>query len=426
MNPSAPLWPPWRQWPRDREGLRRAADLVLEYGVYLYLFALFRATGLRMALTMVLLLAGLIRLALDPALLRRLAAEPVLRALALFLLLVLVSVAYSPRPGEALAEFVLTLGTAGWLAVIVPCALREETHLERLLIAALLVALYLNFVQIKGIVLEYQKTGRLLADVGLHRPHSISLMFFTPFLLGLAERARRGWRAIALWAAVALQFLLLLATVGRAAMLAMAVAMAIWLLVRRPWRLLVVGSVVLVLGAGALWLLPSDSAHWQYLHKGFSSGERMDLTWGPTMAMIARSPWFGYGYGEFVYPQVFDALIPAVAFLGGPPIDYIRALGPHNYYLEIWFQAGLLALAAMIWLFARVAAQLYELVRATRADDLVGLTALAALGAFTAHYLVHAHFGTLGPTGLRPLGILIGLGVALRWMRALEHRASPT
>ncbi len=417
MKPLVRLWSRWWGWTPDRVGLRRAADLVLEYGVYLYLFALFRATGLRVALTVALSLAWLARLALDHAILRRLAAEPVVRALAVFLLLALVSVAYSPRPGEALAEYVFTLGTVGWLAVVVPCAIRDEPGLRRLLNAALVVALYLNYVQVKGIVNEYRETGQLLADVGLHRPHTSSLMFFLPFLMVLAERARGGARAFGWWAVVALQFLLLLATVGRAAMLATAVAMASWFLVRRRWQLLAAAAAAFGLAVVVLFTLPHDSAPWQYLEKGLSTSGRVDFTWGPAMAMILQAPWFGYGYGSFVYPQVFDMQIPA-AVLDGQPREFVRQLGPHNYYLEIWFHAGLFTLAAMVLLFARISAQLYEQVRARRGEDLVGLTALAVWCAFAAHYLVHAHFGPLGPTGLRPLGMLIGMLVALRWIRA--------
>lgn len=415
MNPASRTRPA-PLWPRGREGLLRSLDLVLEFGLYLYVYALFRASSLRLALTGILLVAWLLRLALDPGVARRFVAEPVVQALAVFMLLALFSVFYSPQPAAALLEFATTLGAVGWLALLVPCALRSERSLQRLLVAVLITALYLNYVQIKGIVNEYRETGALLTDIGRHRSHTLSLMFFLPFLLVLAERAR-GKPAWWLWGIVTLQFVLLLATVGRAALLATAVALTVWLGLRRRWRLLIAGGVALVLAGMLFAWLPESSAPWQYLQKGFSSSGRVANTWGPTMAMIAQSPWFGYGYGGFVYPQVFDAQIP-MNLIDGQLREFARQLGPHNFYLEIWFHAGIFTLAAMIFLFARFSARLYEQVRGLRAEGLIGLSALAVLCAFTAHYLVHAHLGPLGPTGLRPLGFLIGLGIALQWIRA--------
>ncbi len=402
-----------QEWSRAGRGLTPIdwIDRLLHAGVLLYVLALFRATTLRGVLTVVLLAALAARLLLTRSEGLRFLREPVALLLGLFLALSIPSVIYSPDPAAAAIEYGGTWLTVAWLALTVPYALRDETALRRFLIASAVVAFYTNYVQFKGILVEHHDTGVWLQDVSYHRSHALSIMFFIPFLLALAV-SERGWRSAIAWVLVGLQFLMLVMTAGRAGMLGTAAALLVWFVFRRDWRLFSAGAVVVLIVAAVYALLPDGNFLQHYLlNVGFSTSGRTENTWGPFVYLISQAPWFGYGYGAFVYPPVFAAAIQPAALTQS--MNEVMYLGPHNYYLEIWFSAGIGALLAMIWLFARFSADLIIFIRRHLTTP-VGIFALATFSTFTAHYLVHAHFGPLGATGLRPLGILLGLGIALQ------------
>lgn len=396
----------WREAP-----LLTWIDRILHAGMLLYVYAIFRATTLRGVLTIVLLVALAARLWLTRGEGLRFLRLPAAWLLGLFLALSIPSVLYSPDPSIAVAEYAGTWLTVAWLAVTVPFALRDEQALRRFLVACAVVAVYLNLIQLKGIIHEHRETGMWLQNVSLHRSHALSIMFFIPFLLALAV-LQRGWHSMLAWCLLGLQFLMLGLTAGRAAMLGTAAALLVWFVFRRDWRLIAAGMAVTLIVAAVYVLVPDGNFLQHYLlNVGFSTSGRTENTWGPAVYLIAQAPWSGYGYGGFVYAPVFSSVINSAVLTQN--MTEAMHLGPHNYYLEIWFSAGIGALLAMIWLFARFSADMVVFIQRHLSTP-AGIVALATLSTFTAHYLVHAHFGPLGATGLRPLGILLGLGFALQ------------
>jgi O-antigen ligase len=330
------------------------------------------------------------------------------------LCLVFASVLYSPDVRAALVEYGQTFGMIAFGVVVTPYVLREERQWKRLLVVAGLTALYLNFVQIKGVFVEHARVGHWLHDVSWHRPHSVTIMFYLPFVLALAS-LERGRRAAWWWAAVVLQLVLLVMTTGRAATLGVAVALALWMSLRADRRIIGLLAAGALLGGMVLVAAPDDSFIRAVLHDPLRVRDRTDLTWGPATAMILEHPFAGYGYGAGTYPPQFEQQVPRALIWAD--WEWAKQLGPHNYYLEIWFTSGVAALAALIVLFAMFAGRMLRLA-SEQCDSLRSLIALAVLCSFTAFYLVHAHLGPLGPNGLRPLGLLLGFGLALLHWRS--------
>lgn len=401
-----------------------ALDLVLEFALYLYVMGVFRSATLRNFSVNVLLIAFVLRVAVSRgAGLGYLRNSLVIPGVAL-LLLVFASVLYSTDVRAALLEYGQTYGMIAFGAVVTPYALRDKRQWKRFLYIASLTTLYINFVQIKGVFVEHARVGHWLHDVNWHRGHSVTIMFYLPFLLALAS-FERGRRAAWWWTAVGLQLVLLVMAMGRAAMLGVAAALVLWMSQRADRRLLALAVAAVLLGGIVLLMAPPDSYLQLLLRDPIKLYDRINWTWGPATAMILDRPVLGYGYASSVYAEEFARQIPPA--LIGTNYEWVRQLGPHNYYLEIWFSSGVAALVAMIVLFAMFAGRMLRLA-IERTDSLRSLLALAVLCSFTAFYLVHAHFGPLGPNGLRPLGLLLGLGLALLAWRpdaARSNRSKP-
>lgn len=394
-----------------------ALERVLEVAVYAYFFSIFRGTTVRTISVVALVAAALLHILLTRGRDFNLLRHPLLIALGVFLALTFVSVLYSPNAMLAFEEYSATMGMVAFGAVIVPYALRDERAFRRLLYVGALTAIILNYVQIKDILKEFTNTGEWLKDVTYHRSHATSLIFYLPFLLALAGLSS-GRRALFLWMLAALQVVLLAATAGRAAGLGAAVGLTMWLWLqpdpdaRRRFLVFCFASVGLMSAfvAYALVALDDSFIHDYFLRKTFFVADRIEWTWKPAIEMISHQPLSGYGYGYYLYPQLFDSYFPAVT--ASEKGDFIRQLGPHNYYLEVWLHSGLFALISMVFMFARYALTALRELRSS-SSTLLYLLALATLVVFTEHFLVNAHFGPLGPTGLRPLGVVLGLMIAV-------------
>lgn len=383
----------------------------MEYALYVYMFTLFRGTNLRALAAGVLAAAFLLRLIVHRG--RGLEAlwHPLLLPFGIFLAATMASVLYSSDPWRALTEYASEWGMVALAALILPVAVRDEKILRRVLYVCAFTAVYLNFIQLKGVWHEYRDTGFLLHDVGLHRPFSLSIIFYLPFLLALTRIQNGRWAVVA-WSLAALQILMLVLTASRAATLGLAVGLLLWIIFSFDRKTLLFLFVTVLLTGVLIVSLPKDTFLESYIERGASTSGRASLTWGPTTHMIAQRPFTGYGYGAFVYPQEFQKQIPPSHIPEGHEWDWVKQLGPHNYYLEIWFTSGIAALLALILLCARCFGHLWAFVRAAQ-GRIERSFALAVLMAFTAIYLIYAQFGPMGPTGLRPLGVLLGFGLAL-------------
>ncbi len=127
-----------------------------------------------------------------------------------------------------------------------------------------------------------------------------------------------------------------------------------------------------------------------------STGLRL-LLWRTTAALISARPWFGYGVGGF---------LPAYAGevrnqIGNQPLQNWcahPAHDPHNQYLRVLVEAGVLGLAALLGLLVGAARQ--------PASQPYRACALALLAAWSVTSLFNSHFQTFGEGHL--IALLLG------------------
>ncbi len=273
-------------------------------------------------------------------------------------------------------------------ALIVAWTTTRETREQPLRaagIAAILTSLFGLAQAFTGIGLQH---AWRVFDAGITRinatyidPNALAAFYalVTPVLAGLAMRTA-GWRRIVWGAGTALVFVAVVMTAGRAGLAALAAGMLAmaWLalrhgldtidpspLVRRHARRVVRGSV-LALGTLLMTLVllgtALDVRHAQqtsYLHTWlytFNLRQPADAiakgriaVWQVALAMIRERPLLGQGVGQA--PVEFERLRSA-AGIESLPRD--ARLSPHNTYLLVTAELGLLGLAAFFLMLVAV------------------------------------------------------------------------
>lgn len=133
----------------------------------------------------------------------------------------------------------------------------------------------------------------------------------------------------------------------------------------------------------------------------FSTIERL-AHWQAAIRMIEASPWLGVGFGNYAaaYPD-FRLLL------------WENALGhAHNYYLNIFAEAGALGLVAYLAFWATVFVVAFRAVRRLKLSVAISALTLGALGAF-GHAAGHHLFDNLYVANLHMLiGVYLGFVIA--------------
>jgi O-antigen ligase len=226
----------------------------------------------------------------------------------------------------------------------------------------------------------------------------------------LAAQRERSLRSRALLAAAALVSLadLVLITAGRSGDVALVVAAlaAVLLTLKGPRRWYAVVAL-LVLAAGLTAVSPPLQ---QRFAKIAREAPRLDcssnqesstalrlLLWRTTGTLIRAHPWFGYGVGGFmpayeaeVRSQVADQ--PLTGWCARPVHD------PHNQYLRVTVEAGILGLLAFLGLIVGAARQ--------PAAQPYRSCGLALLAAWSVTSLFNSHFQTFNEGHL--IALLLG------------------
>lgn len=238
--------------------------------------------------------------------------------------------------------------------------------------------------------------GRL-NGLGQLDTHVIAALVFGVVLIFtlklLKDEQHPVWRVFA-----ATSILLAVVCIGlsdsRTAWVSVALGAGTYLLASRiadPRQLLVaVASMILVGGVLVLVLISNDAARESLLPRGDSF--RFDI-WSHTLERIFESPWVGLGVNT---------------------IDEIYADGvvhahPHNLYLAVWFQGGVVALAIylfVLWSCLRSILQRYEMPDAKLALSVLVLSASAFL--LDGHELVDK-VGEAWFLVWLPVGICLGM-----------------
>ncbi|MBI2985065.1 MAG: O-antigen ligase family protein [Candidatus Kerfeldbacteria bacterium] len=105
-------------------------------------------------------------------------------------------------------------------------------------------------------------------------------------------------------------------------------------------RLLQTGIAAVILGALIISQTKNFSQHFTFT--GRSSGLVRTQIWVTSWALIQQHPWFGVGPNNF--EAAYRAELPKHYF---PPLEWLVAQ-PHNLYLALWLETGLLGLLTFL------------------------------------------------------------------------------
>ena len=270
--------------------------------------------------------------------------------------------------------------------------------------------------------------GRPVSLFSYHNDLSHYLLLPSLILVWYLIR-ERAWALRPAWAALLVLHLGLLVLIQtRASVVAFVTASGVMAIILRR-RLLTVLLVSLVGVALPLGLL-GDGRMWQR----YSSIFRLETyvteqttmrgqAWNTTLGLIKDRPLLGYGYGWKGFPTQVRAL--GLTDLGVPG----GVIHPHNIFLEVAFESGVLGLLTFLGLWLHVVVVALRNIR-QRADPFISDVNTLALGVFLAALLVgltdigiwYERFGTL--TWLF-IGLVAGTAaVASREERSAKQLAS--
>lgn len=287
-------------------------------------------------------------------------------------------------------------------AFLLANAVRDSRQPERfvavLVLSALAPALavFWSVAEYPGSFAELARDRDFMAARGRHaNEFGLSLaLLFGPLLFVAAGAGPGRWRVMSL-AALALVVPALLLTFSRGGALAALVVLGGFL-----WHHRRVKTLLLILALGALMAVAAPAALKERLGTGLEgdplaythSASKDTLTagrihgWMLLAPEVAESPWIGSGLGS----TQWSAAVAAGQY---------RANHPHNIYLEVLMDLGLLGLAAMVTLHAMYLQRLRRLASHTALSPVMrsfflgarwALWGGLAMAATTAYYMPNA------------------------------------
>ncbi len=267
-----------------------------------------------------------------------------------------------------------------------------------------------------GLIASYAGWLELIPSKTGHAPgvfftnHATQGMTFAVAVLCCLELGRHSGprlRRLLHLAAVLFAANIVFTSISRSAYVALICVVLAWGLSRLGWRRLplVAGMLALVV-AIAVDVSPTlrdrinqgvdEVRHYRISAEETSAGARM-VFWKNALALASERPWLGYGTGS--YAREYNARFenPALGWRGAPAAD------PHNQYLLITVENGLLGLAVFI-------AVLTTVFIATRGTTVYQGVARGALLAWCVTSLFNSHFRTF-PEG-HLIWLLVGAMLA--------------
>jgi putative inorganic carbon (HCO3(-)) transporter len=174
---------------------------------------------------------------------------------------------------------------------------------------------------------------------------SIEMLMFAPiaFELGMFVKpyVRRATRLFLLVGAAAGAMTILGAS-SRGAQLALA-AQGVWIAIQRKLNIKILVLVAVVVAVGYRLLPAAEKARFATAGTDQTSQQRLDY-WKAGLAMIRSHPYFGVGY--FNFQPLYAQRDPTHLFYG-------KAQLPHNIFIQVGTDAGLIGLAIFVILIFR-------------------------------------------------------------------------
>ncbi|EDY3263650.1 O-antigen ligase RfaL [Salmonella enterica] len=332
-------------------------------------------------------------------------------SVAVLSLILVYSILISPDMKESFKEFENTV-LEGFLlyTLLIPVLLKDETKetVAKILLFSFLTSLGLRCLAESILYIEDYNKGIMPFMSYAHRHMSDSMVFLFPALLNIWLFRKNALKLVFLVLS-AIYLFFILGTLSRGAWLAVLIVGALWAILNRQWKLIGVGAILLAI-IGALVITQhnnqSDSEHLLYkLQQTDSSSRYTNGTQGTAWILIQENPIKGYGYGNDVYDGVYNKRV-----VDYPTWTFKESIGPHNTILYIWFNAGILGLASLAYLYGAI-------IRETASSTF----RKAEISPYNAHLLLFLSFvgfyivrGNFEQVDIAQIGIITGFLLALR------------
>ncbi|EBF2917688.1 O-antigen ligase RfaL [Salmonella enterica subsp. enterica serovar Agama] len=332
-------------------------------------------------------------------------------SVAVLSLILVYSILISPDMKGSFKEFENTV-LEGFLlyTLLIPVLLKDETKetVAKIVLFSFLTSLGLRCLAESILYIEDYNKGIMPFISYAHRHMSDSMVFLFPALLNIWLFRKNAIKLVFLVLS-AIYLFFILGTLSRGAWLAVLIVGVLWAILNRQWKLIGVGAILLAI-IGALVITQHnnkpDPEHLLYkLQQTDSSYRYTNGTQGTAWILIQENPIKGYGYGNDVYDGVYNKRV-----VDYPTWTFKESIGPHNTILYIWFSAGILGLASLVYLYGAIiretASSTFRKVEISpyNAHLLLFLT-------FVGFYIVRGNFEQVD---IAQIGIITGFLLALR------------
>jgi O-antigen ligase len=175
-------------------------------------------------------------------------------------------------------------------------------------------------------------------------------------------------------------------TESYAAWIGVMAAFALWAIlsfnkIPKKWRSLVLVGFIGLISVLFLSQLGSDKLiQFFELSERSSSSVRLQV-YEISISLLGQNPIFGLGLGQFEWFYQTNA----VNILGDAPFEWVM-LHPHNIFLAMWLNLGLLGLTAFVWMCTKAFAWLMEKDKKGRRVAAFMLVTMLAHGLFDTPY----------------------------------------
>ncbi|AIL22250.1 O-antigen ligase RfaL [Salmonella enterica] len=332
-------------------------------------------------------------------------------SVAVLSLILVYSILIAPDMKESFKEFENTV-LEGFLlyTLLIPVLLKDETKetVAKIVLFSFLTSLGLRCLAESILYIEDYNKGIMPFISYAHRHMSDSMVFLFPALLNIWLFRKNAIKLVFLVLS-AIYLFFILGTLSRGAWLAVLIVGVLWAILNRQWKLIGVGAILLAI-IGALVITQHnnkpDPEHLLYkLQQTDSSYRYTNGTQGTAWILIQENPIKGYGYGNDVYDGVYNKRV-----VDYPTWTFKESIGRHNTILYIWFSAGILGLASLVYLYGAI-------IRETASSTLRKVE----ISPYNAHLLLFLSFvgfyivrGNFEQVDIAQIGIITGFLLALR------------